>query len=79
MPSHIESRCFEARDDTGKQYVIVAERDIILALGCVERRGPWRFRLEDGRVVVPDEGHGSYAIETDAIQLTSVDPNEPKD
>jgi hypothetical protein len=79
MASHIESRCFEASNDAGDRYVIVAEREIFFALGYVERRAPWRFRLEDGRVVTPSEGHGSYTIDADGVRLTSRDPNEPKD
>jgi hypothetical protein len=79
MATQIESRRFEAQDGSGNSYIIVAERDVVLALGIYERTGPWRFRLEDGHVVSRNEQDGSYFFGPEAIRLTASDPNEPKD
>ena len=79
MQKHVDSQPFEAVDASGNRYVIVAERDVILAFGGVERRAPWRFRLEDGRLVKPGDDFGFYTIAEDNIRLTTTDPNEPRD
>jgi hypothetical protein len=79
MAPEIECRRFEAHDKNGNRWIILAEREVILALGIYERLGPWRFRLEDGRAVRRVEQDDSYLVERGSIRLTSADPSQPED
>jgi hypothetical protein len=79
VSERIETRKFTAQDNSGKSHVVVAYRDLIIAMQSFERLGPWRFRLEDGREVLPGRAHGHYLVKQDNIALTTSDLNEPKD
>ena len=73
-----EKRIFEARDRSGKSYVIIAIREVIILSGR-ERIGPWTYLTKDGKRVLPTGRTGSFMVEDDGILLTTSDPKEPKD
>ena len=80
MEPETDIRKFKGYGDDGKPYGLIAERAVIYRLGAIPAAFPWRFRLEDGRLVLRDESrHGSYYINPQAenIRLTSTDPNQP--
>jgi hypothetical protein len=81
MQTEIDSRNFTAIDKHGKAFSVIAEREVIIAIGGFPRFGLWQFHLEDGRLVLRDERDWSYCIdpETDNIRLTSTDPKQPTD
>ena len=74
-----EVRHFESRDDSGNAVVIIAERDVVpipQMMGC--RRGPWRYRTEDGRAVRPGPAFGHYYIDAINEHLMATDQREPQ-
>lgn len=76
MNERLEVRQFNCVTVDGNAIVVICERDSIpTPMGG--RRGSWRYKTEDGRVVVPGDGFGMYSITDTGEKLTTNDPAEP--